>query len=117
LPYFLIGKVGLSFGILRKSVHYALPPMPLLEAYLTESGLMPDNNLDENTIHPLALGRKSYMFSGSHVSAQRIAIRYSFFGSCKLNGVEPYGWLKHSLGNILVCNIQNLKELLPDFKR
>jgi transposase len=91
--------------------------MPSLKVYLTDPGKLPDNNLVENTIRPLALGRKNYMFAGSHESAQRIAMMYSFFGSCKLNGVEPYWWLKNTLENILDCNIQKLKELLPNFKK
>ena len=100
-----------------KAIHYALSLMPRLKVYLTDPGLLADNNLVENTIRPLALGRKNYMFAGSHESAQRIAMMYSFFGSCRLNGVEPYGWLKHTLENILDCNIQKLKELLPNFKK
>ncbi len=100
-----------------KAVHYALSLMPRLKVYLTDPVLLPDNNLVENTIRPLALGRKNYMFAGSHESAQRIAMMYSFFGSCKLNGVEPYAWLKHTLENILDCNIQKLKELLPNFQK
>jgi transposase len=100
-----------------KALNYTLSLMPRLKVYLTDPGKLPDNNLVENTIRPLALGRKNYMFAGSHESAQRIAMMYSFFGSCKLSGVEPYAWLKHTLENILDCNIQKLKELLPNFKK
>jgi transposase len=99
-----------------KAVNYALSLMPRLKVYLTDGRLLIDNNLVENTIRPLALGRKNYLFAGSHESAQRIAMMYSFFGSCKLNNVEPYEWLKNVLEKILNYNIQNLKELLPNFK-
>lgn len=44
---------------------------------------MIDNNLIENKIRPLALGRRNYLFVGSREGAQRIAMMYSFFGTCK----------------------------------
>lgn len=99
-----------------KAVHYALALMPRLKIYISDARLLIDNNLVENTIRPLALGRKNYLFAGSHQSAQRIAMMYSFFGSCKLNNVEPQEWLKNVLEKILDYNIQNLRELLPNFK-
>lgn len=49
-----------------------------------------DNNLVENAIRPNALGRKNYLFAGSNVGAQRAAMFYSFFGTCKLNNMNPY---------------------------
>jgi hypothetical protein len=39
--------------------------------------------------HPIALGRKNYLFAGSHESAQRIAVIYSLLGTCKASGVDP----------------------------
>jgi Transposase IS66 family len=48
-----------------------------------------DSNLIENKIRPLALGRRNYLFAGSHDGAQRIAMMYSFFGSCAANGINP----------------------------
>ena len=50
-----------------------------LNTYLYDGVLEIDNNLIENAIRPLALGRKNYLFAGSHSAAQRGAIMYSFF--------------------------------------
>lgn len=72
-----------------------------------------DNNLIENKIRPLALGRKNYLFAGSHKGAQRIAMMYSFFASCKANNVNPYQWLKSTLEKLPTHNIQKIEELLP----
>ena len=72
-----------------------------------------DNNLIENKIRPLALGRKNYLFAGSHAGAQRIAMMYSFMGSCQANNVNPYIWLKYTLDNIGQTNIQKLDQFLP----
>ena len=73
-----------------------------------------DNNLIENKIRPLALGRKNYMFAGSHAAAQRIAMMYSFMTSCKANDVNPSIWLKFVLDNIGQTSIQNLDQFLPN---
>lgn len=63
-----------------------------------------DNNLVENAIRPIAIGRKNYLFDGSHKAAQTAVMFYSLLGTCKLNNVEPFQRLK------------NLFEILPDNK-
>jgi len=71
-----------------------------------------DNNLVENAIRPIALGRKNYLFAGSHDAVQRAMI-YFFFAICKNNDVNPYQWLKHTLENIMSINYKNIKDLDP----
>ncbi len=70
-------------------------------------------NWVENTIRPVALGRKNYMFAGSHNGAQRAAMMYSFFGTCQKNNVNPYLWLKKVLEIIPDHKANKLEELLP----
>ncbi len=72
-----------------------------------------DNNLIENSIRPLALGRKNYLFAGSHAGAQRAAMLYSFFASCKRLGVDPRNWLRDVLERIADHPVNRLEELLP----
>jgi transposase len=72
-----------------------------------------DNNLIENKIRPLALGRRNYLFAGSHDGAQRIAMMYSFLGSCAANGINPGKWLENTLEKINDTKINNLAQLLP----
>lgn len=72
-----------------------------------------DNNLIENKIRPLALGRKNYLFAGSHDAAQRNAMMYSFFGSCKAHDINPYEWLKTTLERIPDTKLLDLEKLLP----
>ncbi len=96
-----------------QAIAYTLHLWPRLIRY-TENGIYRiDNNLIENTIRPVALGRKNYLFAGSHEAAQRAAMIYSFFATCKLNGIEPYNWLKTVLERIPDHSIQRLEELLP----
>lgn len=72
-----------------------------------------DNNLIENKIRPLALGRKNYLFAGSHEGAQRIAMMYSFLGSCTANDINPMTWLENTLEKINDTKIKDLHVLLP----
>lgn len=72
-----------------------------------------DNNLIENKIRPLALGRKNYLFAGSHEAAQRIAMMYSFFGSCAAQNINPSKWLSETLEKINDTKINNLYSLIP----
>jgi len=72
-----------------------------------------DNNLIENKIRPLALGRKNYLFAGSHAAAQHTAMIYSFFATCKANDINPRIWMQHVLETINEYSIQDLDLLLP----
>lgn len=100
------GKIG-------KAMKYTMARWDALSAYLYDGILEIDNNLVENAIRPVALGRKNYLFAGSHQAAQRAAMIYSFFAICKKHEVNPYQWLKHTLENIMTINHKNIKDLYP----
>ena len=86
-----------------------------LQNYLTNGMLEIDSNLVENSIRPLALGRKNYLFAGSQRGAEDIAMIYSFFGTCKANTIDPQKWLVYVIKNINGCKPSRLKYLLPQF--
>ena len=105
---------------------YVLPKSPLGQAMSYYQSQLPkileifsngryelDNNLIENKIRPLALGRKNYLFAGSHDGAKRIAMMYTFFGSCAANNINPSHWLLSTLKNINNTKINNIDSLLP----
>lgn len=96
-----------------KAVAYCIPRWDNLINYLNDGSLEIDNNLAENAIRPIALGRKNYLFAGSHRGAERAAMFYSFFGTCKKNNVNPYEWLKRVLEAIPEYKVNKLHELLP----
>jgi len=101
-----------------KAMAYAYARWDALSAYLYDGNLFIDNNGIENTIRPVALGRKNYLFAGSHEAAQRAAMIYSFFAICKKHEVNPFKWLKHTLQNIMSINHKKIKELYPqNYKR
>ena len=68
----------------------------------------------ENKIRPMAIGRKNYMFMGSHESAQRTAMLYSFILSCKVNKIDPEEWLSDVLSRINSTKKSELRNLLPN---
>lgn len=96
-----------------QAIAYTLHLWPRLIRYLDDGRYEIDNNLIENSIRPVALGRKNYLFAGSHEGAQRAAIMYSFFATCKINDIEPFEWLTKVLTRIPDHSIQRLEELLP----
>jgi hypothetical protein len=80
--------------------------------YIDEGRFSIDNNLIENSIRPVALGRKNYMFAGSHDAAQQAAIVYSLLATCKINNVEPFEWLSKTLSVISEHPANQLYKLL-----
>lgn len=84
--------VVLPKSLIGKAVAYSLRRIKALSLYTTNGRLEIDNNLIENTIRPIAMGRKNYLFAGSHAAAQRIALFYSLLGSCNLYEIEPYSY-------------------------
>lgn len=96
-----------------KAITYSLARWDKLSVYATDGKLEIDNNWVENNIRPIALGRKNYLFAGSHDAAQRAAIIYSLLITCKLKNVNPFNWLKQTLSTIPDTKATNLIELLP----
>ena len=98
------------------ALKYTYPLLPRLGRYVNDGSLLIDNNLVENAIRPLALGRKNYLFCGNHAAAIRAAIVYSLVDSCKALDVDPRAWMEDVLLRITTCgNDRNaLRELLPD---
>ena len=71
------------------------------------------NNIAENALRMVSLGRKNYLFFGSDHGGERGALLYSLIGTCKLNGVEPESYLRYVLDVIADWPINRVGELLP----
>ena len=119
----LINELGKLIALFQKT---AIPKSPMgialeytskrwdiLSNFMYDGSLEIDNNWVENAIRPNALGRKNYLFAGSHEGAKRAAMFYSFFGTCKKNNVNPYLWLKKVLQVIPDYPANKLTDLLP----
>jgi len=96
-----------------KALGYSISRWPELMMYATDGKLNIDNNPVENSIRPVAIGRKNYLFAGSHEAAKRSAILYSLMGTCKLHGINPFIWLRDVLQRIATHPINKIEELLP----
>jgi transposase len=96
-----------------QAIAYCLPRWEKLSIYTTNAILNIDNNPVENAIRPVAIGRKNYLFAGSHEAAQRAAMIYSLFATCKAHNINPYVWLKDILRRMHLYTTTNLHELLP----
>ncbi len=80
-----------------KALGYSIQRWPELMLYTTNGKLNIDNNPVENSIRPVAIGRKNYLFAGSHEAAKRSAMLYSLMGTCKLHSINPSIWLRDVL--------------------
>jgi transposase len=100
-------------GASAKAIDYSLKRWEVLSRYALTGDLPIDNNPVEQTIRPVAIGKKNWMFVGSERSGKRAAILQSLIGTAKLNGIDPYAWMKNTLECIPVWPNQKIDELLP----
>jgi len=98
---------------IAQAMAYFLTRWKKLCIYTQDGRLNIDNNLVENAIRPVAVGRKNYLFAGSHEAAQRAAMVYSLLATCKLHGINPYYWLRDVLENMHRFTTENIQGLLP----
>jgi transposase len=108
-----MNKTAVPKSPMGVALDYTIKRWDILLNYLYDGSLEIDNNWVENAIRPNALGRKNYLFAGSHEGAKRAAMFYSFFGTCKKNNVNPYQWLKKVLEVIPDYPANKLADLLP----
>jgi transposase len=102
-------------SLIGEAIHYALSRKKQLSLFLSDEKLLIDNNLIENAIRPVAVGRKNYLFAGSHEGAKRAAMLYSFMGTCKMHQVNPFEWLRDVLSRIPAHHANKLTQLLPHY--
>ena len=102
-----------------QAIGYSYALWSRMKNYLKDGRLMIDNNLAENTIRPIAISRKNFLFCGNHQAAAHTAIICSLLASCKGVGVNPREWLNDVIAKLpYYCQpgkTKNLKELLPAY--
>jgi transposase len=96
-----------------KAIAYCHARWEKICRYTLDGNFRIDNNLIENRIRPLALGRKNWLFAGSHHAAKNTAIFYSIIGSAILNGHNPFKYLFTILTHLPTYPVNQLDELLP----
>lgn len=96
-----------------KALDYSLKRWVALTRYLDDGQLPIDNNWIENQIRPVAIGRNNWLFAGSLRAGQRAAAVMSLIQSAKLNGHDPYAYLKDVLARLPTHPASRIGELLP----
>ena len=96
-----------------KALRYAYALYPRMARYVTDGRYRIDNNLAEQAVRPLALGRKNYLFCRNHEAAYNTAVVYSLPGTCRLWGIDPIKWLADVFSRIQDCSLRQFEELLP----
>jgi len=99
---------------LAKAFRYTIKRRDALSRFLTDARLEIDNNIAENAMRGIALGRKNYLFAGSDIGGERAAAMYTIMQTAKLNGVNPEAYLSDTLTKIAEGHpISRINELLP----
>ncbi len=102
-----------SKSALAGAIRYALARWVALTRYCDDGRIEIDNNAAERSLRAVAMGRKNYLFAGSDAGGERAAAIYSLIGTAKLNGIDPYAYLRHVLERINDHPINRIEELLP----
>ena len=88
---------------------------PKLLVFLDDGRVEMSTNLVENAIRPFVIGRKAWLFADTVAGAKASANVYSLVASAKLNGLNPYLYLKHILTELPQANtLEDIEAVLPD---
>jgi len=98
---------------IARAIDYSLKRWAALTRFLDDSQIPIDNNWCENQIRPIAVGRGNWLFAGSLRAGQRAAAVMSLIQSGKLNGLDPYRYIKDVLDRLPLHPAHRIDELLP----
>ena len=102
-------------SLMEEAISYTYRILKKLSIYTTDGRYRIDDNMVENSIRPLAIGRKNYLFCGDDDAAQRAAIVYSLLATCKAHGVDERAWLEDVLRRMPEYELRqkDFSDLLP----
>jgi transposase len=98
---------------MARAIDYSLKRWDPLVRFLKDPAVPIDNNWIENRIRPVAIGRSNWLFAGSLRGGQRAAAVMSLVQSAKLNGHDPYAYLRDVLERLPTQPNSRIDELLP----
>ena len=99
--------------VTAKAIDYSLSNWRALTRYLDDGNVPIDNNAAENAVRPLVVGRKNWVFVGSQQAGERAAVVMSLIESAKLNGHDPWAYLKDVFERLPTLKQRDLARLLP----
>ena len=98
---------------LAVAIKYSLKRWEAMARFCSDGRIELDNNSAERSIRAIVLGRRNYLFAGADTGGARAANIYSLIGTCLLNAIEPYAYLRHVLERIADHPINRIEALLP----
>ena len=100
-------------GATAGAIDYSLNNWASLTRHLEDGAVPLDNNFLERQIKPWQMGRKAWLFCGSELAGQRAAVVMSLVQSAKLNGLDPWAYLRDVLARLPTHLNSRIDELLP----
>jgi len=94
------------------ATRYVLNHWTALTRFVDDGRLLLDNHGTERQLRAVALGRKNYLFAGSHDAARRAAVLYALLRTCAQHGVPPLPYLTDVLRKLR--DDGPATDLLPD---
>ena len=99
--------------VTAKAIDYSLSNWTALSRFLGDGNVPIDNNAAENSVRPLAIGRRNWLFVGSQQAGERAGVVLSLIESAKLNGHDPWAYLKDVFERLPTLKNRDLAQLLP----
>jgi len=104
---------ALPAGALGKAANYTLALWPKLTRFLEYAELELSNNLAENSMRGVALGRKNWIHLGSREAGPKVAAILSAMETCRRSGIAAREYLGAVLPGLAGVSIQRIAELTP----
>ena len=99
---------------LRKATTYLIGNWEVLTRFLDDGRLEIDNGIVERELRRVAIGRKNFLFAGSDDGAERAAVAYTILATCRMHGVEPFGYISDVLRKLSAgWPMSRIDELVP----
>ena len=96
-----------------RAIDYSLNRWQALTRYISDGNLPADNHWVENQIRPIAIGRNNWLFAGSLRAGQRAAAIMSLVHPARLNGHDPFAYLRDVLERLPTHQASRIDDLLP----
>lgn len=100
-------------SLIGQAMQYTLNHWKALNNYLRDGVLNIDNNQAERAIKPFVIGRKNFLFAGSHQGAEHAAVIYSLIESCKKFHINTFDYLKDVLQSLPTTLNKDIASLFP----
>lgn len=108
-----VGEMALPKSPIGKAITYALNQWEALCCYVEDGRLSADNNAAERALRKVAVGRKNWLWAGSPAGGERAATLYSLVESCRMQGIDPFTYLRSVINLISTHPSSRIAELTP----